>query len=45
MCGCGVWQVHFLEETESFSFGSTTIRTWQGKVEGLLVKFIEPENG
>ncbi|XP_024543721.1 starch synthase 3, chloroplastic/amyloplastic-like [Selaginella moellendorffii] len=37
--------VEELQEKESFGWGGTTIRVWNGKVEGLNVHFIEPQNG
>ncbi|KAH7365325.1 hypothetical protein KP509_18G020900 [Ceratopteris richardii] len=37
--------IHNLQEKESFFWGNTMIRVWNGTVEGLPVIFLEPENG
>ncbi|CAD7701776.1 unnamed protein product [Ostreobium quekettii] len=37
--------VQGLENSQSFHWGSTQIRAWKGKVEGVNVTFIEPHNG
>ncbi|CAM6097771.1 unnamed protein product [Calypogeia fissa] len=34
-----------LHEVSSYKFGGTKVRVWNGKVEGLTVHFLEPENG
>ncbi|KAL2641893.1 hypothetical protein R1flu_009480 [Riccia fluitans] len=37
--------IHDLREVQAFHFGGTRVRVWNGKVEGLPVHFLEPENG
>ncbi|BBN03016.1 starch synthase [Marchantia polymorpha subsp. ruderalis] len=34
-----------LQEVQAFHFGGSKVRVWNGKVEGLTVHFLEPENG
>ncbi|GMH33457.1 hypothetical protein BSKO_01291 [Bryopsis sp. KO-2023] len=38
-------QIQGLEKCRGFHFGGAFVEAWQGKVEGLDVTFLEPDNG
>lgn len=38
-------QVKDLHYKNSYSWGGTEVKVWHGKVEGLSVYFLEPQNG
>lgn len=42
---CLITQIQDLQEVQAFHFGGSKVRVWNGKVEGLTVHFLEPENG
>ena len=38
-------QIKDLQEKSDFVLGGTRVKVWSGTVEGLLVHFLEPDNG